>query len=270
MMKYYKAGCLVAVLLSQVWRTHAQELFVFTEPASNMPAKTAGIRLTSNIMTKKQVGLPDYQLLPEVMLGINKNLMLHAEGYVSNSSGAARLEGGGLYAKYRFFTTDDLYRHFRMAAFGRVGSSSVQRVQEEIEVNGLQKGYEVGIIATQLLHKQAISASVGFEQALSDSRKIGLPGEAINYTLSTGRLLFPSSYVNYKQVNCNLMVELLGQKSLETNQSFLDVAPAVQFIINSQTRIDLGYRQQLYSTLTRSTSNSFLIRFEHTLFNVLK
>lgn len=269
MIKYYKAGSLLAGLLCTVWLGQAQELFVFTEPASNMPAKTAGIRLTSNIMTRQMPGAPDYQLLPEVMFGVNKNLMLHGEGYVSNSSGASRVEGGGVYAKYRFYTTDKMYRHFRMAAFGRIGSTSVNRMQEEIETNGLQKGYELGWIGTQLLHRQAISASVSIEQVLGSSRKTGMPGEAVNYSLSTGRLLYPSSYKRYGQLNFNLMVEVLGQHSLDNSKSFLDVAPAVQFIINSQTRIDLGYRQQLYSTMTRTSANSFLVRFEHTLFNVL-
>lgn len=268
-MKYYKAGCLVAGLLLKVWSGHAQELFVFSEPASNMPAKTAGIRMTGNVMTRKMEGAPDYQLLPEVMLGVSKNLMVHAEGYMSNSSGVTRVEGGGFYAKYRFYTTDKMYRHFRMAAFGRVSSSSVNRMQEEIEINSMQKGYELGFIATQLLHKQAISASASYEQVVGDSRKTGFPGKAINYTLSTGRLIYPSSYTSYGQLNFNIMVELLGQKALNSNKSYLDIAPALQFIINSQTRIDLGYRQQLYSTLTRNSANSFLIRLEHTLFNVL-
>ncbi|BAV09778.1 hypothetical protein SAMN05421788_1011210 [Filimonas lacunae] len=269
MTKYFKAGSLWAGLLFTACISHAQELFVFSEPASNMPAKSMGVRLTSNIMTQRMTGTPDYQLLPEVMLGVNKKLMLHGEGYVSNSNGTTRVEGGGVYAKYRFYTTDNMYRHFRLAAFGRAGSSGVSRVKEEIETNGLQKGYELGFIATQLLHKQAISASVSFEQVVGNSRQTGFPGEAMNYSLSTGRLLYPSSYTHYGQLNFNLMVELLGQHSLNNNKSFLDIAPAIQFIINSQTRIDVGYRQQLYSTLSRYSANSFLIRFEHTLFNVL-
>ncbi|GGH81750.1 hypothetical protein HNQ91_005630 [Filimonas zeae] len=269
MKRYSKAGCLTASLFFLAATSFGQELFVFSEPASNMPAKSGGIRVTSNVMTRKMPGAPDYQLLPEFMLGVNKNLMLHAEGYVSNSNGSTRAEGGGVYAKYRFYTTDQMYRHFRMAAFGRVGTSRMNRMQEEIETNGMQSGYEAGFIATQLLHKQAISATVSFEQVLGDGRKTGFANEAVNYSLSTGRLLHPSSYKHYGQLNVNFMAELIGQKALGNNRSFLDIAPAIQFIINSQTRIDLGYRQELYSTLTRTSANSFLIRLEHTLFNVL-
>jgi hypothetical protein len=47
---------------------------------------------------------------------------------------------------------------------------------------------------------------------------------------------------NYKQTNINLMVEFVGQTINEN--VYLDVVPAIQFIINSQARVDLAYRQE--------------------------
>jgi hypothetical protein len=39
------------------------------------------------------------------------------------------------------------------------------------------------------------------------------------------------------------MVEFVGQTINENGKSYLDVVPAIQFIINSQARVDLAYRQ---------------------------
>ena len=56
---------------------------------------------------------------------------------------------------------------------------------------------------------------------------------------------------------------------MKENGNFLDLAPAVQFIFNSQSRLDIGYKFQLYSDMQRVAPNGFMIRFEHLLFNVL-
>jgi hypothetical protein len=65
------------------------------------------------------------------------------------------------------------------------------------------------------------------------------------------------------------MLDLMGQHLLKENGNFLDLAPAVQFIFNSQSRLDVGYKFQLYSDIQRVAPNGFMIRFEHLLFNVL-
>ncbi|RFM27525.1 hypothetical protein DXN05_15855 [Deminuibacter soli] len=249
-----------------------QELFVYTEPASNMPAHSLGARLTNGFAGNNAAGGSlNYSLIPELMIGVNKNLMVHAEGFFNNNNGAFRAQGAGLYAKYRFFTHDAVYRHFRMAAYGRLSFNNGAVVQETIDTYGQNKGYELGLIATQLLHKQAISASAGYTQVFEPGKQGITNDKAINYSLSTGRLILPHNYHDYKQVNFNIMADLLGQHLLNSNKSYLDIAPAVQFIFNSQTRIDLGYRQQLYNNgLLRMNTNGFLLRFEHTFFNAWK
>lgn len=244
---------------------------MYTEPASNMAAKSMGLRLT-NDFARMNNNAWNYLLVPEWMIGVNKNLMVHAEGFLNNNNGNFRAQGGGVYAKYRFFTNDQVYRHFRMAAYGRLSFNNSAVLQHTIDTYGYNKGYELGLIATQLLHKQAISASGAYTQVFEPGKSGIVHDKAINYTLSTGRLLLPKNYHDYRQTNLNLMVELLGQHLLNSNQSYLDIAPSVQLIFNSQTRLDIGYRQQLYGTsnLMRMSSNSFLIRLEHTLFNVWK
>ena len=78
----------------------AQELFVFSEPASNMPAKSIGLRATNWLMPVVAKTQGSYQLLPEVMWGVNKNLMLHLDGFLSNQGGNFHAVGGGVYGKY--------------------------------------------------------------------------------------------------------------------------------------------------------------------------
>ena len=58
---------------------YAQELFVFTEPASNMAVSNAGIRLNNSFLKEAGSAKTDYNLAPELMFGISKKLMMHAE-----------------------------------------------------------------------------------------------------------------------------------------------------------------------------------------------
>lgn len=251
-----------------------QELFVYTEPASNMPAKSAGLRLTNWVMDETATTRINYHFIPELMWGVNKNLMVHVEGYVSNRSEKLSPEGGAIYAKYRFFSYDNMYRHTRMAAFVRASTNNADIHQEEIATNGHNTGYQVGAIATQLLHKTALSSTVYYEKAMDNTGKGNeypwwQADQAINYTLSAGRLILPTSYKSYKQTNLNVMLELWGQKLLGNGKSFLDIAPSVQLIFNSQTRLDIGYKHQLYSNMARTAPNGLLLRLEHLLFNAI-
>lgn len=251
----------------------AQELFNYAEPASNMPARSLGVRLTNNILDEKHLGQTTYQFLPELMWGVNKNLMLHVEGIANNSGTPFSLVGIGTYAKYRFFSIDKVHRHFRMAAFARVAFNNGHVHYQEIETNGMNTGGELGLIATQLFHKQALSGSLSYEQitdnGLGNEIHVGNATRAVNYSLSTGRLILPKKYTSYKQTNFNLMFEVLGQYQPEVGLHFVDVAPSVQFIIQSQTRLDIGFRQQMVGDVDRMAKRSVMIRLEHLLFNVL-
>ncbi|MBA3828317.1 MAG: hypothetical protein H0X33_05230 [Taibaiella sp.] len=263
----------VLILLCTI-SSQAQELFVYTEPASNMPARSIGIRLNNWLMDEPGTARINYHFIPEVMWGVNKRLMIHMEGFFSNRKGELSAEGIGLYAKYRILSNDRVYYHFRMAVFGRFTTNNADIHQEEIETFGHNTGYQAGLIATQLLHKTALSSTIYYEQALNNQGAGHefpniLSNKAINYSLSGGRLLWPKQYTGFKQTNINIMAELLGQHLLDNNKQYLDIGVAVQFIFNSQTRVDIGYKRELYSNMQRTSPNGLLIRVEHLLFNVL-
>jgi hypothetical protein len=252
----------------------AQELFVFTEPASNMPAKSLGFRDMNAFMYEGD-GKLNYHNMPELMWGINKKWMVHVQGFISNrQEGGFQVEGGSFYAKYRFLSKDDIQSHFRMAAYGRYSFNRADIHQQEIETMGHNSGYELGLIGTQLLHKVAISSSVSYEKAMDNKPNYKFPvtesNDAMNYTFSVGKLMLPKVYKSYNQTNMNLMVEFLGQRLNGNGKSYLDIAPSVQFIINSQARVDIGYRQQLYSTMSRTAPNGFVLKLEYTFFNLFK
>lgn len=254
----------------------AQELFVYSEPASNMPAHSIGLRLSNWLMDEQETSRLNYHMIPELMWGVNKNLMLHAEGFISNRDRTLQAEGAAVYGKYRFYSHDGLYRHFRMAAFGRISTNNADVHQEEIEINGHNSGYELGLIGTQLLHKTALSLSTSYERAMDQTTRtdhhglpIGQPQEAINFSLSAGHLFWPKDYRNYRQVNINAMVEMIGQYHPENGHTFVDLAPAIQLIFNSQTRVDVGYKFEMTGNMQRTAPNGLLVRVEHVLFNIL-
>lgn len=250
----------------------AQELFAFTEPASNMPAKSIGLRLNNYLMGENKSSKINYHLVPEVMVGVSKNIMLHGDLFLSNRNKQLSLEGGSIYAKFRFLSTDDVQKHFRMAAFGRLSYNNSDIHMDEINLYGHNSGWETGIVATQLLHKVAISSGLSYVNATDNGRgnKFSFGDKnrkAINYTFSVGKLMLPKEYTDYKQTNVNLMLEILSQFNLGSGKYYIDAAPSIQFIFNSQSRIDIGYRKELSTTNLRTAPNGFLIRFEHNLFN---
>lgn len=250
----------------------AQELYVFTEPASNMPTKSIGLRSNNYLMKDKSTSSLNYHLVPEIMAGVSKNIMVHVDAFLSNRNNSLSFEGGSLYGKYRLFSIDDVQKHFRIAAFGRASYNNSNIHMDEINLYGHNSGWETGIVATQLLHKVAISSGVSFVKAADngDGNKF-LYGDknrnAINYTLSFGKLMLPKEYTSYKQTNMNLMLELLNQYNLGSRKYYVDIAPSLQLIFNSRSRIDIGYRQQINSSFQRTAPNGFLIRLEHNLFN---
>lgn len=262
-----------AITVFCVISLNAQELYVFSEPASNMPAKSVGVRITN----EAQFNSPDFAIrtMPEIMIGFNKNLMTHAQAFLSNMDGKYRLEGGSFYAKYRFLSEDGLKTHSRASVFGRVSTSRRPTYTNDINLEGDNSGAQGGIIFTQLLHKLALSATLGYAHAFKNyDRQIAgmpMPNNMFSYSLSSGYLVSPVVYKNYKQPNFNAYLEVLGKTDPSNGQSYLDIAPAIQVVLNSTTRIDLGYRFQVTGNMAnRFSKNMFLLRAEFNFFNVLK
>lgn len=263
---------IIVLLLSVSIQANAQELFVMTEPASNMPAGSVGVRVMNSFMFERD-GKLNYHIMPELMWGISAKWMVHFQSFHSNRvEGGLKTEGGSIYAKYRLLSVDDLHKHFRLAAYGRYSLNNADIHQQEIETMGHNTGYESGLVATQLIKKVAVSVSASYERALHNQPKYDFPStesnSATNYTFSVGRLMYPKKYTSYKQTNINVMLEMLGQRLNENGKSYLDIVPSLQFIINSQARIDLAYRKEIYTDMARTAPNGFIVKFEYTLFNV--
>jgi hypothetical protein len=212
------------------------------------------------------------RVIPEVAIGINKKFTLRMSGYLSNYyQSELKFEGINAYLKYRFFSRDDLHQHFRMAAFSRVSVCNNDFFFREINLEGDHSGINSGIVTTQLLHKLALSATLGYVY-LTDNTGYAKPAaiakNSLNYTLSAGYLLLPFHYKNYNQPNLNIYCELNGRNSLsEYETNIFDVFPALQIIIKSYMRFDLGYRYQIKSNAPRNAYSGFLIRFEYNFFN---
>lgn len=257
-------------LLPLFGRLEAQELYVNTEPASNMPKNSIGLRLSNEGVFGNDF---KNRFIPEVMVGLNKNLMMHVGGYVSDFyQSRQKIEGYSLYAKYRFLSIDSVQRHFRAAVFARYADIRNPLLNQEINLEGDNSGIQGGVVFTQLLHKLALSGSVGYIKAF-DNRAgnrllTGQPDGSISYTFSGGYLVAPRVYESYDQPNLNVYVELLGKTNTGSRQNFMDAAPALQLILNSKMRIDLSRRFQLWGNMSRSTKNMYLVRLEYNLFNV--
>ena len=261
----------------------AQELFVSTEPASNMATGSIGLRLNTRIFKMETAGDFSYRLNPELMIGVNNRLMLHLNLYASDMyQPSLRWEGAGIYAKYRFYSNDDVQTHFRIAVFSMISlidnpvslkSGNQTYTSDEIDLDGNNSGLLAGLVATQLLHKLALSGSVAFTNRwdnLDASKLPGQPAEGVNYSFSGGYLIWPTVYKNFRQTNINLYAEFLGSSSLDKKSYFLDAAPAIQFIFNSISRLDFSWRMQLSGDMERLSKNEYIIRYEYNFLNAFK
>jgi hypothetical protein len=252
----------------------SQELFSMTEPASNIAAGSIGFRIDNSIMDEINSLKINYHLIPGIRVGLSKKLMIDGNIFLSNRSKQLKGEGGSLNARYRFLSNDAVQTHFRMAAFGTMSFNNSDIHQEEINMYGHNTGFEAGLVATQLLHKVALSSTLSIAKALDNGNNNkyiygSKNNRVINCSFSIGKLMLPREYRNYRQTNINLMIETLSQVNTGSRKYYLDIAPALQFIFNSESRIDIGYRKQVSSNLLRTAPNGFFIRLEHNFFNVL-
>lgn len=123
---------------------------------------------------------------------------------------------------------------------------------------------------TQLLHRLALSGSLNYAIASYKNHiKSPLqPEQYAGYTFSAGYLIYPRIYKDYQQPNVNLYMELLGKSNTDTRANYTEIAPAIQLILNSTTRIDFSKRFQLWGNMDRYSRNMYVLRLEHNLFNV--
>jgi hypothetical protein len=255
----------------------AQELYVFTEPASNMPAGSLGLKYEGKFLKGYHTDKLEQRHMLELHAGLSKKWMLDVGATMSDMySPNIRFESVNFYTKYRFYSDDQVHRHFRAAAFVEGSWSRNNPFYDEIAFDGDQSGIRGGFIFTQLLHKLAISSTLSLSEVLHEKRfeKVAgpqlYPWQSFNYSLSAGYLLFPRNYVGFNQTNFNLYLELLGSNALDKSLYYVDLAPAIQFIFNSNTKLNAGYRFQLGGNMHRMAEESWTLSLETTFLNALK
>jgi len=263
------AGCLF-------WHiTGAQELYVFSEPASNMPSNSVSAKLTYRAPVSKYNNDYKQRFTPELMFGVNKKWMLHLAGSFSDFyTSQLRWESIKTYAKYRFYSNDDIHRHFRMAAFAEGSYSRSPFYYGDINLDGDNSGVQAGIIATQLVGKLAVSGTTSLLRVFANRavhvQQMDHSINAFYYSLSAGYLLFPLNYSDYKQTNLNVYCEAIGMKGLDKGDYMLDWAPALQLIFNSNFKINLGARLQVTGNMVRIGEKNYYLSMERTFLGALK
>jgi hypothetical protein len=268
---------LILLLLISVW-TNAQELFVYTEPASNIAARSIRLRATGQYYPFDRVyDRPASRLVPELSIGLHRKLMLSLGGSFSNMhTYHFKMESLFAYGKYRFLAHDALHQHFRMAAFVMASHTQAPFHYDEVELTGDKSGVQLGVAATQLWNLLALSGSISHIQVLDKSRHdevVYVPEriyETMNYSLSTGYLVLPRHYSTYKQVGVNLYLEMLAQQALDHPRYFVDLGPALQLIFFSNTQLNFGYRFQLTGDAQRISKTSWLVSLDRNFLNVWK
>ncbi|MES1221856.1 MAG: hypothetical protein ABUT20_40535, partial [Bacteroidota bacterium] len=136
------------ILLFIAQRSIGQELYVFSEPASNMPAHSISTKLTGHFVTDDKIyGRFTQRYMPEIMFGISKKLMIHLSTTFANMhTSNFKFESYSVYAKYRFLSIDDIHKHFRMAVFADASHTNAPFHYDEITLMGDKSGVEAGLI----------------------------------------------------------------------------------------------------------------------------
>jgi hypothetical protein len=265
---YFLACCLFSHVVV------SQELYVFTEPASNMPSNSLSAKLTYRSPVSKYNNEYRQRYTPEVMFGINKKWMLHVSSSLSDFyTPQLRWESVKTYAKYRFYSNDDVHRHFRMAAFAEAAYSRNPFYYGDTNLDGENSGMQAGVIATQLVNKLAVSGTASvikvFAKSAEHAANPANSLKAFYYSLSAGYLLLPFNYSDYKQTNLNVYFETIGMKGLDKGDYMLDLAPALQLIFNSNFKVNLGARFQVTGNMVRVGEKNYFISMERTFLGAL-
>ncbi len=210
-----------------------------------------------------------------IMYGLSKDLMLNVNAYMADFyQRRQHVNGYSFYTKYRFLNVHNVHKHFRGAVFAQYSIVKFPIIHDEINLAGENNGLQGGLVFTQLIHKLALSGSISYTKSLDKF----IPGHemlhdnahnSIAYTISSGYLLFPKEYTDYKQVNTNIYLEFLGDSHTGSGKNFMDASTALQFIFNSKVRLDLSKRIQLWGDMQRRFKNLYQVRVEYNLFNVL-
>lgn len=210
------------------------------------------------------------------------------------------LEGIHTYAKIRCFSYDGSQRHWRLAAL--LEASWSQAAHDEAEPNLMtdNTGYGIHVIGTRLYKRWAINLQAGMIQPKPFRQEATETGsefyirysEAVLVTLSNGFRIYPYIIRDYRQTNVNLYVELHYKKydaaQVEVNgrkldyadykeydillyesmaaNTYVDARMYIQFIVDSQNRLELGITLPAYSRSYLHSYPMFSVQVQRFLF----
>ena len=252
----------------------SQELFIRSEPASALPARSMGVNITGYIIPYDPVfARPAQRYAGQFMIGLSRRFSMKlAAAFANIHTSKVEKESFSFYGKYRFLSKDELHKHFRLAAFLHAAYSYAPFHSEEVDLRD-KTGVSTGIIATRLLNKFALSGSASITQLLDSSRfneTVYAPPriyQAMNYSFSTGCLLFPQEYRDFNQLNVNIYMEFLAQQTLTEHKYYVDFAPGLQFIIKSSLKLNIGYRIEISGDISRLSRYEWLFGIEKNFLN---
>lgn len=313
---YFRPALLCLLFIASILTSsQGQELYPIAEPASTVPKGVFGVKLMSE--TFHEVRLVRNQFSLRLMYGVTPKLTVWVQPMVSNHHGkqlprdilthrhvgpntifytqlknygsdySYTLSGIHLYAKYRFLTLDANDQHFRMAFYTEatpVGSTAHDEAEPHLQ--GDNRGFGAGVIATYLKSRTAVSFTGGFVKAF-DYRETDTAlnfhlqyGDAFAYSLSFGYLLYPRKYEGYHHRNYNIYVELMGKSfgaaQLSSNGesiqpesepfqggNYLDIYFGIQQIMRSNDRLELSVGFDLLNQSYRHFYPVINVGFQH-------
>jgi hypothetical protein len=139
--KPIRFGVILLLLTSLIKPTIAQELYVFTEPASTKPAGALGIKHSFQKMGGNSNRDNQYT---QVQFGLSKKLSMYL---------GTNYAGGDAYAQYRVYTKDAMYAHTRLAIYAKAIQSNRQAIHTNaVMLDGEESVQGAGLILTGQVH----------------------------------------------------------------------------------------------------------------------
>jgi len=281
-MRINKIYIIIFFIVFNCYEVVAQELYVLNEPASNVPAKSLNVQYGGKFVRESYDGHQHWgtRHMLESSIGLSKSFMIRPSATFSNMykiypDRQLNFESMGLYAKWRWLSIDDIHKHFRAAFFVKGIYSTNDLLYDELTGEGDQSAIQAGLIFTQLVNKLAVSSTLAWNEVMDGERWLKYAGprnfgyRSFNYAFSAGYLVYPKKYSSYGQTNFNVYLEVIGSNGIDRQYNFLDLAPAVQFIFNSSSKLNLGYRFQLAGKAFRMAESGFNVSFEQSFLNVI-
>ncbi len=262
---------LILVLFFLVYNnSFSQELYINTEPASLIPKGSKVIRLNNSNIFLKDVNRDSLKtaklFVPSFSYGISKRIMLTASFQFSNDPDIPTnpkfgFNGFKLYSKQRIFSTDKQKFHTRLSSFIKYAYHDDKFMKDNLDIDLQDTGLEFGLLGTQLIEKLAISITSGLGIYTTENLKLA------KNCISFGYLVFPRKYKSYKQTNFNIYFEYMTNTVLNSDfplkydKFSYTIAPGIQFIIFSRSRLDFSYKKR-----KGENKNEFLVKLTYIIY----